>query len=103
MMWQDFIFTAGSIFGIIALTPTLRDRMATVPLGTSMPSALIGIVYGFTFFTMGMTFSAVGALTTGTLWSCIAALRSPKPDVTELADSIPIDTDDQQGYSPAGD
>ncbi len=79
MMWQDFVFLAGSIFSLLVLVPTLRDPLANVPLGTSLPSAAIGIVYGVTFFTMDMTFSAVGALLTGLIWSLIAALRSPRP------------------------
>ena len=79
MMWQDLIFLAGSIFSLIVLVPTLRDSMANIPLGTTLPSATIGIVYGTTFFTLGMTMSAVGSLLTGVMWSLIALLRSPHP------------------------
>ncbi|QCJ48479.1 hypothetical protein FCF25_03365 [Haloprofundus sp. MHR1] len=78
-MWQDLIFLAGSVFSLIVLVPTLRDSMANVPLGTTLPSATIGIVYGTTFFTLGMTLSAVGSLLTGVMWSLIALLRSPHP------------------------
>ncbi len=76
-MWQDLVFLAGSVFSIIVLTPTLTDRMANVPLGTSVPSSLVGLIYGVTFFTLGMTFSAVGSLLTGIIWSLIAVFRSP--------------------------
>ncbi|MFB6165621.1 MAG: hypothetical protein ABEJ31_10725 [Haloarculaceae archaeon] len=79
MMWQDLIFLAGSVFSLVVLVPTLRDHMANVPLGTSLPSATIGVVYGTTFFTLGMTMSAVGSLATGLMWSLIAFLRSPHP------------------------
>jgi len=79
MMWQDLVFTCGSIFSLFVLLPTLRDSMAHVPLGTSLPSAAIGLIYGTTFFTMGMPFSGMGALVTGLMWSAIAALRSPRP------------------------
>lgn len=78
-MWQDLIFLCGSVFSLLVLVPTLRDSMANVPLGTSLPSATIGVVYGTTFFTMGMTMSAVGSLLTGVMWSVIAFLRSPHP------------------------
>ena len=77
MIWQEFVFVAGSAFSIFVLAPTLRDSMANVPLGTALPSAVIGIVYGVTWMTMGMYFSAAGALLTGSLWSLIAVLRSP--------------------------
>jgi hypothetical protein len=79
MMWQDLIFLAGSVFSLLVLVPTLRDSMANVPLGTTLPSATIGIIYGTTFFTLGMTLSAVGSLLTGVMWSLIALLRSPHP------------------------
>ena len=77
-MWQDAVFLAGSVFSILVLAPTLRDSVATVPVGTSVPSACLGLVYGATFFSMGMTFSAGGSLLTGIIWGIIAALRSPR-------------------------
>jgi len=76
-MWQDLVFLAGSSFSIVVLVPTLKDRFASVPLGTSLPSALIGVVYGLTFFTLGMTFSAAGSLAAGLMWALIASLRAP--------------------------
>ncbi|WP_250137736.1 hypothetical protein [Halorientalis salina] len=88
MMWQDLIFLGGSVFSLIVLLPTLKDRMANVPLGTSLPSATIGIIYGTTFLSLGMTMSAVGSLLTGVMWSVIAFLRSPHP-YDHLVDSGP--------------
>ena len=38
----------------------------------------IGFVYGLTFFTLGMGFSAAGAVAAGTMWSLIALFRSPQ-------------------------
>jgi len=84
MMWQDVIFLLGSIFSLIVLVPTLRNPMAHVPLGTSLPSAIIGITYGVTFFSLGMYLSAVGAALTGVLWSLIAALRSPRSPIARF-------------------
>ncbi|MGM0718212.1 MAG: hypothetical protein ACQET5_13810 [Halobacteriota archaeon] len=77
MIWQDFVFLAGSIFSIFVLTPTLRSKTASVPWGTSFPSAIIGVIYSITFFTLGMTFSAAGALVAGGMWSLIALFRHP--------------------------
>ncbi|WP_458206253.1 hypothetical protein [Haladaptatus sp. NG-SE-30] len=79
MMWQDIVFLAGSVFSLLVLVPTLRDSMANIPLGTSLPSATIGIIYGTAFFTLGMSLSAAGSLLTGIMWSLIAVLRSPHP------------------------
>src|SRR6056297_3472733 len=78
MMWQDLVFMIGSSLSIVFLAPTLRDSSARVPLGTSLPSMGIGFVYATTFFTLGMSFSAVGALAAGTMWSLIALFRSPQ-------------------------
>lgn len=77
MIWQDFVFLAGSMFSIFVLAPTLRSKTASVPWGTSFPSAFIGLVYSFTFFTLDMTFSAAGALVAGGMWSLIALFRHP--------------------------
>jgi hypothetical protein len=79
MMWQDLVFMAGSSLSLFFLFPTLRDSMAHVPLGTSLPSASIGFIYGATFMSLGMTFSGIGAMCTGLMWSAIAFLRSPSP------------------------
>ncbi len=78
MMWQDLVFMLGSGLSIVFLAPTLRDASARVPLGTSLPSMGIGFVYATTFFTLGMTFSALGAFAAGTMWSLIALFRSPQ-------------------------
>jgi hypothetical protein len=78
MMWQDLVFMLGSSLSIVFLAPTLRDSSARVPLGTSLPSMGIGFVYGVTFFTLGMSFSAAGAVAAGTMWSLIALVRSPQ-------------------------
>lgn len=94
-MWQDFIFLVGSVVSIVSLTPTLRSALASVPLATSLPSAIIGISYGATYFTLGMPFSAAGSLAAGFMWSLILAFRRPTDDEGEsllstgvLADSV---------------
>ncbi|MFC4449568.1 hypothetical protein [Halorussus aquaticus] len=54
MIWQDLVFS----------------------LGTSLPSAALGVVYGASFYNVGIAFSASGALSTGVLWAGIAGRRS---------------------------
>lgn len=78
MMWQDFIFMIGSSLSIVFLAPTLRDTDAQVPLATSAPSMIIGGVYAFTFATLGMTFSAAGALAACIMWTLISFFRAPR-------------------------
>lgn len=89
-MWQDFIFLIGSIISIISLTPTLRSAVASVPWATSLPSATIGLIYCGTYFSLGMTFSAVGSLAAGLMWSLILAFR--RPATTESRSFLPSDT-----------
>ncbi|MCU4741963.1 hypothetical protein [Natronoglomus mannanivorans] len=84
MIWQDLVFLAGSVFSIFCLAPTLRDMDARVPLATSLPSMTIGWVYALTFFSLGMTFSGLGSLAAGSMWSLIAVLRSPSSDGPRL-------------------
>lgn len=88
-MWQDFIFLIGSIISIISLTPTLRSAVATVPWATSLPSATIGLVYGATYLSLGMMFSAAGSFAAGLMWSLILAFR--RPTNTEPRSFIPTD------------
>lgn len=103
MIWQDLIFTVGSVFSIIVLAPSLTDETATIPLGTSVPSAFIGLVYGSAFFTMGMTFSAAGSLATGVLWSLIAALRSPDSPLDAVRGRVASADAARNGHTPSGD
>ncbi|WP_323172846.1 hypothetical protein [Natrialba sp. PRR66] len=77
MMWQDFVFMIGSGLSIVFLGPTLLNPSSRVPLGTSIPSMTIGYVYSATFLTLGMTFSAMGSFTAGTMWALITMIRSP--------------------------
>lgn len=79
MMWQDLVFLVGSSLSLVFLLPTLRDSMAHVPLGTSLPSATIGFIYGATFMSLDMSLSGIGAMCAGVMWSAIALLRSPNP------------------------
>ncbi len=103
MMWQDLVFLAGSVFSLAVLVPTLRDSMASVPLGTTLPSATIGVIYGVTFFSLGMTLSAAGSFLTGVMWSLIAYLRSPHRFNDAAGHADPTGRADQAGHAPSAD
>ncbi|MFD1514639.1 hypothetical protein [Halomarina rubra] len=76
MAWQDLAFAVGSMIGIFALLPTLRDQTALVPRRTSVVSVLLGGLYTVTFVSLGMWLSAVGSVATATVWFAIASWRS---------------------------
>lgn len=79
MMWQDLVFLVGSVLSIVFLAPTLRDKTAQIPLGSSMPSMTIGSIYTITYATLGMRFSALGSAGVAIMWSLIVCYRSPSP------------------------
>lgn len=96
-MWQDLVFLAGSVFSLLVLVPTLQDTMANLPLGTTIPSAALGLIYGATFFSLGMMLSAAGALSTGIMWTLIAFFRSPHPlNPRDVDEHEPLDSEDVQ-------
>jgi hypothetical protein len=76
MAWQDLAFAVGSMIGILALVPTLRDHTSVVPRRTSVVSVLLGGLYTATFVSLGMWLSAFGSVATATVWFAIASLRS---------------------------
>ncbi|WP_336342663.1 hypothetical protein [Halalkalicoccus ordinarius] len=81
MIWQDLVFLIGSALSIVFLAPTLRDSDARVPLATSVPSMVIGLIYGATFASLGMGLSAVGSAA-ALMWLLIGLLRSPPSSET---------------------
>lgn len=85
MPWQDLIFTAGSFIAILSLAPTLTDVRSSVPRTTSVPSAVIALTYTVAFLTLGLTFSALGSLATGTLWLAIAVRCSTDEELVDAS------------------
>ena len=83
MAWQDLVFAAGSMVGILSLVPTLRDQASIVPRRTSLASFLLGSLYAATFVTLGMWLSAVGSVATAVIWFGIASWRGD--DTSETA------------------
>lgn len=77
MAWQDLLFLCGSLLTVVVLLPTLRNVDARIPLETSFPKCGLAVVYAVTFYSLGMTLSAVGLLATAVMWWLIACYRSP--------------------------
>ncbi|NUC72400.1 hypothetical protein HTZ84_08765 [Haloterrigena sp. SYSU A558-1] len=77
MSWHDLVFLGGSLLTVVALLPTLRDLDARIPLATSVPKFALAVIYTGTFYSLGMTFSAIGLLGTAVMWSLVVRYRSP--------------------------
>jgi hypothetical protein len=77
MGWQDLVFLLGAGVTVGVLYPTLRSTTASVPWGTSIPAALLKVVFAATFASMDMFLSAVGMLAAALMWGLIALLRHP--------------------------
>ena len=90
MGWQDVVFLLGAGITVAVLYPTLRSSTASVPWATSVPAALLKVVFGVTFFTMDMVLSAVGMLAAAGMWGLIAVLRHP-------AVTNPVSSDSSHG------
>jgi len=70
MMWQDLIFSIGSIIFIIALIPTIIYGLKPPKL-TSLPTALVLTLYSFTLYSLDLYWSAGLNLLTAILWYII--------------------------------
>jgi hypothetical protein len=75
MAWQDIIITIGTFIFAIALIPTLKSADKP-PVSTSLTTGLTLIVFAVTFSTLGLWFSFVMNLVTGSLWLTLALQKA---------------------------
>jgi len=72
MVWQDIVITIASIVFSVALVPQViagfKDRKGFVTLAASIPTTLGLYVLSFTYLSLNLSYSAVTAFLTGTLW-----------------------------------
>lgn len=73
MIWQDVVFSLGSIFFCVALIPTLRDRHARVPLFTSLTTAFWLVAFAAAQVTLGCLLAPACEMVCTFLWLLIAA------------------------------
>jgi hypothetical protein len=71
MPWQDIIITIGTFIFAIALIPTLRSKDKP-PVSTSLTTGITLIVFALTFASLGLWFSCIMNLFTGSLWLTLA-------------------------------
>jgi len=78
MIWQDIVFTLGGFIFALLLIPTLIDSEAQVPRLTSIPTALILVIFSLTYFSLGFYYSTITNLMTAGCWAGISIWRSPE-------------------------
>jgi len=77
MIWQDWVLMAGGWIFAILLYPILRDKDANVPRRTSLPTAVVLLVYAFTYLTLGLELAAAASFTTALMWFAVGYWRAP--------------------------
>ncbi len=75
----DLIFTVVQTVFAMVLAPTLRDqyrqKASTVPLWTSLTTAIGLFVLAVTQFSLGLEVASVTAVISGSLWLAVAGQR----------------------------
>jgi len=71
MIWQDIVFTAGSIVFALGLIPQLRDCLNgyTLNLWTASITTVVLTLYCVTYASLGLWLSAIPF--TATMWALI--------------------------------
>lgn len=98
MIWQEAIFTVGSIAFSIALIPTLKSKQSLVPRSSSLLTATFLSLYVVCFYTLGMYYSASTGAITATMWWLIAWLRPLKAP----RDPVGVPTTDELALAEVG-
>ena len=70
-MWQDYVFALGSVVFIVALMPAVKSK-EKLPLGTSIPTAVILFLFAICYATLHLWFAMATTLGTATQWSLLA-------------------------------
>ena len=74
MQWQDLVFSIGNLMLSVALIPTVTGK-SKPELSTSIMTAIILFLFGLTFATLSLWFSAVSISVGGTIWTILAFQR----------------------------
>jgi uncharacterized membrane protein len=71
LMWQDYIFTIGSLFFIVGLIPALRS-VDKPPVKTSLITGFWLAVFALTYISLGLYLSMVVTAITSFCWFTLA-------------------------------
>ena len=77
-MWQDYIFTAGTLILSIGLFRSGFDRSTQVSRWTSVSSMLVLYAFAYAFWSLDLRLSCVLTLLQAKGWFLIALIRGPK-------------------------
>lgn len=77
-MWQDFVFTAGSLIFAVALWPSVRS-IHKPALASSIMTATVLFLFAITYTTLGLTFSAITTMVTASMWTTLAIQKYRTP------------------------
>ena len=75
MVSAQIVFLVCSVFQIAVTLPMLFDRGSTIPRETSIPTTLIWLIYGVTYFTISYPLAGVASIVGGALWALVAVFR----------------------------
>lgn len=72
----ELVFLVGGILSSFLLLPTLLSETSRVPRATSVPTAILLLVYGITFLSLDMVTASIGSFVSFVLWLAIAVLKN---------------------------
>lgn len=70
-MWQDFIFTVGSIIFAFALIPSILGPHKPALASSAMTGTVL-FIFSLTYLSLNLIFSACATFITGLMWSTLA-------------------------------
>jgi hypothetical protein len=68
MLWQDIVFSVGSIVFSFALVPSIMDRFGKPNTSTSLTTAIVLSTYVVCFFSLGLFWSGIFSTLTAVGW-----------------------------------
>lgn len=71
MIWQDLVFTAGTIVFAAALLPSLFGKNKP-ELSTSLTTGSVSAVFAFTYFSLHLVFSSILTGVNSLFWFILA-------------------------------
>lgn len=71
MLWQDFIFTIGSLVFALALLPSVLGPHKPA-LASSVMTGSVLFIFAVTYITLGLIFSAISVCLTAIMWTILA-------------------------------
>jgi hypothetical protein len=75
VLWQDFVFTIGSLFFIVALVFSVRSPDKP-PVRTSVITGFWLVVFSVVYATLSLPLAAVTSAISGLLWFTLAVQKA---------------------------